>query len=70
MKLGSVIYKPPQSWGEKSKSISLSTPLVCSRCRSNRSPLAIAAALQRHQNTLALCQSLSREITQQENSPI
>lgn len=30
MKLGFVIYTPPRSEGERSKSISLSTPLVCS----------------------------------------
>lgn len=53
--------------GEKSKSVSLSTPLVCSRSRSNHNPVAFSASLQHHQNTLALCLILSREITQQEN---
>lgn len=64
MKLGSVIYTPPQLGGEQSKSVSLSAPLVCSRFRSNHNLFSTT------KNTLALCLSFFREITQQDNSPI
>ena len=66
MKLGAVIYTPPQSgWGGGEKGASLSP---CPHLWFAVAPALIippevfAAPLQHHQNTLALHSSLSREI--------
>lgn len=60
-----LIYTSPQSGGggEKSRSASLSTPLVC--FHQSHTPVVFSAPLQHRQNTLALCPSHSGEMGKQ-----